>query len=419
MSSHKIFTNHNCVGCNLCILSCPCSEANVAHIAEGSKSVRVDDAKCITCGECLRTCTHEARDYTDDTDLFHDDISAWDGVSLIVAPAIRSNVPDWPKLLGCLKALGVKIIYDASYGADISTWAYLRYIEKHDARGLIAQPCPAIVNYIERYVPENLKRLAPIQSPVMCAAIYMKKYENISGTLVFLSPCIAKGDEISDPNTKGLIKYNVTFKKLLESLELSGIDYRSYEPAEFDNPPHGLGAVYPNPGGLKANLEQHVNEWIFKIEGPRATTFLHEYVNERADGPLVVDILSCNGGCNTGAGACLAEDKDYAISKAMYNVKKDASESKVDYSQFDKNLKLEDFHRQYTPKKIMPVFVDRHEMENAFGQLYKPSHEYRTTDCRACGYATCQEMAIAVAKGINHVENCMDYLLTKVKKEAE
>jgi hypothetical protein len=99
----------------------------------------------------------------------------------------------------------------------------------------------------------------------------------------------------------------------------------------------------------------------------------------------------------------------------MHKVGKTAE--KTDFTHFDEELRAEDFHRKYTPKKIMPIFVDRHEMENAFAALNKPTHEFRTTDCRACGYATCQEMAVAVAKGINHVENCMDYLRGRVKGE--
>ena len=32
MEASRIFTNDNCVGCNLCISKCPCDEANVARM---------------------------------------------------------------------------------------------------------------------------------------------------------------------------------------------------------------------------------------------------------------------------------------------------------------------------------------------------------------------------------------------------
>jgi iron only hydrogenase large subunit-like protein len=53
-----------------------------------------------------------------------------------------------------LKQLGVKYIFDTSFGADICTWAYLKYITESGRAGLISQPCPAVVNYVEKHEPE-------------------------------------------------------------------------------------------------------------------------------------------------------------------------------------------------------------------------------------------------------------------------
>ena len=38
----------------------------------------------------------------------------------------------------------------------------------------------AIVNHIEKYIPELLGKLMPVHSPMMCTAIYLKKYTKIS-----------------------------------------------------------------------------------------------------------------------------------------------------------------------------------------------------------------------------------------------
>jgi iron only hydrogenase large subunit-like protein len=418
MSADKIFTNDNCVGCNRCVAKCPCEEANVAKLENGKNKVYVDETKCIACGECLRSCTHDARDYSDDTERFFADLSAGQKISLIVAPALRSNIAEYANLLGYLKQKGVNALYDASFGADICTWAYLQYITKTKQTGLISQPCPAIVNYIECYVPELLGRLAPIQSPAMCTAIYMKKYKNIGGAYAFLSPCVAKRNEFNDINTGGLVSYNVTFKKLLAHLEKNNIDFTKSAPAGYDNEAHGLGSVYSSPGGLKANVEKYApNNWVYQKEGqPHVSEFLHEYVKEKGDTPFLVDVLSCEGGCNIGTGGCRKEDEGYAASKAMFNVQKQVAQGKTDLAKFDKELNLSDFKRAYTPKKITQVFVDRYELEQSFTAMLKPRAEDRITDCRACGYVCCQKMAVAVAKGVNHVENCVDYLRFALKK---
>ena len=418
----KIYTNEKCVGCNLCISLCPCDEANVVVWKDDAEKIYVDKDKCIACGVCITACIHDARDYEDDTDRFFADLKAGKGIAVIAAPSLRSNIKDWPKLLGLLKSIGVNAVYDTSYGADICTWAYLRYITQENVRGMISQPCPSIVNYIEHYAHELLECLMPIQSPVMCTAIYMKKYRKIEGPYALLSPCVAKTDEISDPNTGGLISYNVTFKKMIEYLDAHQIDYTESAPSMYDNESHGLGAVYPKPGGLKSCIEQYIpDEWIFQVEGqPYVKHFLTSYLNEKNSPlrPFLVDILDCKQGCNAGTGACRQEEDVYSIERAMYSIRKEIEQNNTikeemppgpDFSEFDKILNLADFHRGYTIKSVKDILIDPEAKDAVFLELKKTTPESRVKDCRACGYPTCDKMAIAIAKGINRPENCVDY----------
>ena len=97
---------------------------------------------------------------------FFADLQRGESISLLVAPAFRANYMDeYEKVLGGLKRLGVNRIINVSFGADITTWGYLNYIQKHNFQGGISQPCPAVVGYIERYAPELLSKLFPVQSP--------------------------------------------------------------------------------------------------------------------------------------------------------------------------------------------------------------------------------------------------------------
>ena len=98
-----------------------------------------------------------------------------------------------------------------SFGADIALWAYLKYIKTHDFYGSITNPCPVVVDYIEKFQPDLIPMLSPVQTPLMCAAIYARKQMGLRERLAFISPCIAKKVEIEAPQNRGLVQYNVTF----------------------------------------------------------------------------------------------------------------------------------------------------------------------------------------------------------------
>ena len=180
-----IFTNDSCTGCNKCVRVCPTLVSNIAK--EGK--IWVNRESCVSCGACLKACSHKARDYADDTERFFSDLKTGKKISVIVAPAFLANYPkEYKRVLGYLKSHGVNHIYSVSFGADITTWGYLKYITENHFVGGISQPCPAVVDYVEKYIPQLIPHMMPIQSPMMCMAIYIKKYLKITDELAFISP---------------------------------------------------------------------------------------------------------------------------------------------------------------------------------------------------------------------------------------
>jgi iron only hydrogenase large subunit-like protein len=433
-----IFTNDYCEGCNRCISVCPVFSANHA-VNEGEKShIGVDGDACIHCASCIRTCTHDARSYNDDTEQFFEDLSKGVPISILVAPAFIANYPDqYKQVLGYLKSKGVNRIISISFGADITTWAYLNYITANNFVGGISQPCPAIVDYIEKYVPALVPKLVPIHSPMMCGAIYARKYMNISDKLAFISPCIAKKSEISRKQNNGNISYNVTFEKLMKKLQ--GVSLAGYEAT--DEMEYGLGSVYPMPGGLKENVEHFVGKDLFvrQIESPEhAYKFMDAYANRVKSGkkvPFMVDALNCTKGCIYGTATDYARNDDEDILLEIHtqrtadnaNAKKTAWDQSADYKerlsrlneQF-KNLKLEDFICKYnTDATIFSREVLQGELDTVFSSMKKLTQEARKINCGACGYDTCEEMAKAIALQINKKENCIHYIKDTLGEEKE
>lgn len=430
--NNLIYANDSCTGCNKCIRTCPVLLANDASV-QGMVSVNSD--KCIACGACFDACTHEARDYVDDTERFFADLASGKKISIILAPAFLANYPqEYKKILGYLKKKGVNHVCSVSYGADITTWAYLKYITEHNFIGGISQPCPAIVNYIEKYAPELLDKLIPVHSPMMCTAIYMKKYMKVSDSIAFISPCIAKKTEIEDVNVQG-VDYNVTFKKLLEKI---GKEYQTCEPYE-DELEYGLGSIYPMPGGLKENVEHFLGkeQMVRQVEGEsEAYEYLKEYMKRIAakkELPFMVDILNCARGCLYGT----ATEEERHTDEVLFTINKIKTSSttgwaekglhkKHSVSPWDTSLKPEerlnnlmrafkdldvkDFMRKYTEKRITVAEPTEKQYDDIFNSMYKDTKSKRQIDCESCGYKTCKDMAKAIYNGVNIKENCVHYL---------
>ena len=434
-----VFTNEKCIGCNKCISVCPVITANKAVEEDGKQIIQVDGERCIACGACFDACEHNAREFVDDTESFFEDLKKGVKISLLLAPAFAANYPgEYKRILGGLKKMGVNRIISVSFGADITTWGYVKYISEHHFTGGISQPCPAVVSYIEHYVPELIPSLVPVQSPLMCAAIYAKKYEKITDRLAFISPCIAKKDEIMDENNKGYVSYNITFDHLMDYVRKNNI---KGEPVG-DEIEYGLGSIYPMPGGLKENVYWFCGEDVFirQIEGERHTyEFLENYkkrVLGKKELPFMVDALNCAKGCIYGTGI---EEEKGKTEDILYEIQriKEASKKRGGKSAWGtklspkrrlanlnrqfRSLDINDFMRKYTDKSKgnSIEYPNQARLNEIFATMNKNSEAEREIDCSACGYKTCKDMAAAIYNGCNNKQNCIHYIKGRVEREKE
>lgn len=422
-----------CVGCNSCVRVCPSIDANTAYVNdEGRIVISINDDKCIKCGACIRACTHKARYYVDDIDEFMDALDRREELGLIVAPALRIAFhKSWPQLVRYFRSRGVKVVYDVSLGADICTWGHVRFLEKHPNEKIISQPCPAIVNYVLYDRPELISKLSIVHSPMMCTALYMRKYAGFKGKIAAISPCVAKKDEFTRSN--GVINYNVTVEKLVEYFEKNRIDVSKFDedPDVFDGPKSYVGAIYPKTGGLRENLKIHAPE-VSCINSEGTSKVYHEleeYMrSEDKYRPAVFDVLNCEFGCAGGT----AIGREYDIFKRSSMAWKIGQQTKAEraanvdkkgedlqFAGFDKELKLDDFITSYPKLDRVSKSVSESEIEHSYEILHKKTATEKHYDCHACGYPSCRDMCIAMAKGNNVPENCRQYTLYKLEEEQE
>lgn len=422
---------YKCVGCNACVRTCPAPEANITKKLEDGRFVTtVNPDKCIACGECVRNCTHGARDYNDDTSEAMDAIKKGERFIVIVAPAIKSVYPEkWKNILSWFKGKGCSV-FDVAFGADVCTWAHLRAIQNHMVGKVISQPCAAIVKYIEIYQPAAIKNLSPIHSPMLCAVTFIRKYMRRTEKIIALSPCIAKKNEFVET---GLVDYNVTFKKLDEYFDKLGIRIPSDSSEDFkfdfDGEQGQVGGIYPRAGGLRDNLWLHdpeinitTSEGVHKVY-PELDMYA-ELVESKK--PEVFDVLSCEFGCNVGAGTG-SKRTVFDVMETMRNVEQEAksrrktsggffrgAEDKL-FKKFDEELDIKDFMRKYAMTAPSRVITNS-ELDRAFMAMGKVTEEDRNYNCHACGYRSCGEMAIAICKGLNTPDNCIVHAKAEIAK---
>ncbi|MGE5370642.1 MAG: sigma 54-interacting transcriptional regulator [Solirubrobacterales bacterium] len=412
----------NCTNCHQCIAVCP-----VKVCSDGSGNVvKFDNELCIGCGRCIEACIKShggqaeksARFAYDDAPRFAADLLNIDIVALI-APSAYGNF-QLPRLITALKNLGVSHVYDVSLGAEITIAAYHEAIEKGLAKTpLIAQPCPAVVKYIELYRPGLIEHLAPIGSPVHNLAVYVQSLHP-KAALAFISPCLAKRREFKD---SGIVQYNVTFQSLQQVLRDKNIDLETLEDSPFDNPvPASIAVNFSSSGGLKESYLHHYPETpssrIMRVDGQmvfeRYLESLEKAIQHQSPNlPLIVDVLSCDKGCNMGVGCVnkAIHEIEYAVAARAEESIRDPSDQRKLKEFLAEVLKTHDFtYQNYrnlnaglrlkipTEEELHAIYVDMHKLDEK---------DFR--NCAACGYNSCYQMAVAVFNGLNKAQNCHLY----------
>lgn len=422
-----------CVHCLACIEVCPIKLCNIVE----KDGVSLDPNLCIGCGECIKICEehgHYARQGVDDFSQFLADLGQGKEMGVLIAPAAAINFPgSLPQLITALRMMGVKAVFDVSFGAEITTYMYMKALQSGAKRPLIAQPCPAIVSFIEIFHPDLIPYLAPVHSPALCGAIWVKNQRQYSHLkLVFLGPCWAKRREFHDPNTQGYVSYNLTFTSLIQYFKENGINLSSLAPSEFDNPVPERAVVYSMPGGLSETFKRFdfkVRDCdIVRIEGSQVVyqNYLPQLKEDIKSGrtPILVDILNCLQGCNVGP-ASTHNLTHFQIAELMEERKQEHIKKHKGKRQFWKKPKdvlkkffqeLEkakiDFTRHYTDKSAYNKRKEPSEAEKQqiFAEMHKLTEAEQKKNCPSCGYGNCLDMVRAIYNGINHKESCKNYL---------
>jgi two-component system NtrC family sensor kinase len=415
-----------CKKCYSCVRSCPTK----ALLVRGGQADIIEDF-CISCGYCVNVCSQGAKRVVSSLPAVREILAGPGAKYALLAPSFPAAFLDLPpeRLVGALQAAGFDGVYEVAFGADLVAQEYARSFQELQARSsedfLISTPCPAVVQYVEKVLPELAPHLAGIVSPMEATARVVRQKlcgrgEAQGARLVFIGPCVAKKVEAW---RSGEVDAVLTFSELAELFADAGIDPPSARPADFRPPHANLGRIYPVTGGLlkAAAIDADILESpVYVVEGAERVMDILQVLSQRVKTGQRVnyrlfDLLFCEG-CIGGPvmvnDLTFFERKKYVV---RYMEDRPIVRDVEEWTEQNRDCLAVDLTTAFHPVIREEVAAPEEEIRRILALTGKnsPSDEL---NCGACGYASCRDKALAVFRGKAEVEMCLPYLIARVEK---
>jgi len=404
-----------CRRCYTCVRKCP---AKAIKVEDGQAKVVAE--RCIACGSCIKVCRQEAKAIRDSIapvkDLF------WNSPEIIacLAPSFPAAFPQAKpgQIITAVRSLGFPEVMEVAFGADLVAKAHARLARENPDKLYISSPCPALILYIKKYFPSLVGNLSPIVSPMVAMGRVIKRSLRPGAKVVFIGPCIAKKEEIDDPEVAGDVDAVLTFVELDRMFQEAGLILERLPESPADGPLPRLGRIFPVPGGLlrsAAMKEDICQNRILVTEGKEACTQILEEILEEAVEAKFLDLLFCEG-CINGPGfpndlSAFAR-KELVASYVQSRLKAEGEQRHKADMRKHSRVSLQ---RNFSPDDQRLTTPSPDLIREILRRTNKV-HPEDELNCGACGYASCQEKASAVYWGLAENEMCLPYLIDQLEE---
>lgn len=401
--SPVVFTNKaECRDCYRCLRQCP-----VKAIRMDNGQASVDPERCIACGTCIRECPQGAKQYRNDLEQAIRLVNSGGQIAVSVAPSFAAFYNDWERrrLPSALRKIGFTYVSETAVGAFPVAEESLRRRNKDTSS--ICTACPAVVGFVEKYMPQLVNNLVPVASPMLAHAAIIRQKLGAESKVVFIGPCIAKKKEADHSEGMQKIDCALTFNELEEWLSRETIQLDRLEDSRFDDEPAGESRLFPLPGGLTRTARigsDSLAADIIAVSGIAEIKKLLENL-QVSDEKLLIEPLFCSQGCVNGPGAPkernLFANRREVLDYADRNPGRQSSEVEA---------------RSIVSATYKPDSPDENQApitEEAIQKILSATGKNSPVDelnCGACGYDTCRDKAIAVLRGFAETEMCIPYM---------
>lgn len=262
----------------------------------GANDTKLADSPCIKCGQCAAHCPTGAITDYDNTKKVFDLLHNKEYTTVVqIAPAVRVALGEefgykfgtnlTGKIYAALRRLGFAKVFDTNFGADLTiieeATEFVNRFKGNDNLPMFTSCCPAWVDYLEKYYPENIPNLSSCKSPHQMVGAVAKTYwaekagiDAAKVKVVSVMPCTAKKWEIERDETMSSSGYKdvdevITTRELAKMLKAAGINFKNLKDEEADNPLgeySGAATIFGVTGGVMTAALRTAYYYITKKE---------------------------------------------------------------------------------------------------------------------------------------------------------
>ena len=412
----KITVNvSKCRKCSYCIQICPAKAIKL-----GKDSIKIFLERCIFCGSCITACPQHALGYESAIEKVKELLSENEKTVACIDPAFPAmhDIGSARQLVTALKSVGFKEVWEGAFGAELISQQYRKLLIDGTDKTLISSFCPVVVFYIQKYLTQLIPNIAPVVSPMIAIGRVARAIKGPDWRIVYITPCLAHIKEVAAPEVAGAIDDVITFRDVKQLFDSRGIQSNTLPETDFDGPRPFLGRVISIVGGLYRSTGAHFDILMDEITGTYGHRRVIGALKQLASGRIKAkffDFVYCSGcvdGPFTDTELSVLGRRQLVIRYAKDEMsRQDVSKVIAELDSFEHIDLRRDFLNM---EERLPTPTEE-EIKDILKKIDKlpPNHNM---DCRACGYLTCRDKAIAVAQGIAEAEYCLPYLLEQSKK---
>jgi iron only hydrogenase large subunit-like protein len=405
-----------CTNCLTCVRVCPV-KAIKADARKPYPSVR--NKQCIGCGDCISACVPKAmlyRNSIDDAKVF---LKSKGKKVAIVSPSISAefdDITDYRKFVQMIKSIGVDHVNEVSFAVDLIAYKYLGLFGDFKGLYYITSCDPVVVSFVEKYHPDLVKNLAPFVSPMVAMAKVVRRHYGKNVEVMYIGPDIASKDVAANTVGDGKVEVVLTFPELREMFEQLNISENTVEFSEFDTPIGYKGSLYPLRNGLiqAADIDENLlTSDVISVEGKRD---MLESIDEFEDNIKLIHkhLHVAYGNSLSGPGISHKGNKlfkEYLVTK--YANKRLMNFFRAEWYDTLQNFLSLDFSREFkADDQRIPEPADSKVKAALVSMGWD---ENPNINCAQCGYNTCQEFVVDLAKGIVIPEMCSTFSIKSSK----